>query len=87
MGTGFSPKRCDKSRVREPFIACVRYSGLGKDKQRSKAMSSYVTHSSRPHESILPRPHTDAHHRMRIYGKVRPMEEPSFFERLLSGWR
>ncbi len=50
-------------------------------------MSSYVTHSSRPHESILPRPHTDAHHRMRIYGKVRPMEEPSFFERLLSGWR
>jgi hypothetical protein len=57
------------------------------DKQRSKAMSSYVTHSSRPHQSVLPRPHTDESRRKRIYGKVRPMEEPGFFERLFSGWR
>ena len=50
-------------------------------------MSSYVTHSSRPHQSVLPRPQSDPHLRMRIYGKVRPMEEPGFFERLLSALR
>lgn len=33
---------------------------------------------SRPHESILPRAHTDAHQRYRTYGPIRPMdEEPS----------
>lgn len=50
-------------------------------------MSSYVTHSSRPHESILPRAHTDAHMRMLTYGKIRPMEEPGWFERLFLGRR
>lgn len=57
------------------------------EEERSNAMSSYTVHTSRPHESILPRAHTDAHHRMRTYGKIRPMEEPGFFERLFSGWR
>jgi hypothetical protein len=50
-------------------------------------MSSHVTHSSRTQQPTLPRPHTDAHDRMRIYGKVRPMKEPGLFERLFSGWR
>lgn len=30
---------------------------------------------SRPHESIEPRPHTDAHQRYRTYGPIRPMDE------------
>lgn len=38
--------------------------------------------SSRPHESVLPRPIVDAHQRYRFYGKVQPMEQPSFLERL-----
>lgn len=29
---------------------------------------------SRPHESIEPRPHTDAHQRYRTYGPIRPMD-------------
>ncbi len=39
--------------------------------------------SSRPHESILPRPQLDAHDRLRFYGRIQPMEQPSFLERLL----
>lgn len=50
-------------------------------------MTSLILHTSRPHESILPRPHTDAHHRFRTYGPVAPMEPPGFFERLLFGRR
>ncbi len=45
-------------------------------------MSPYIRHMSRPHESILPRAHTDADHRRRTYGRVQPMDEPGFFQRL-----
>jgi hypothetical protein len=38
--------------------------------------------SSRPHGSVLPRPQLDAHDRLRFYGRVQPMEGPSFFEKI-----
>jgi hypothetical protein len=38
--------------------------------------------SSRPHDSILPRPQLDAHDRLRFYGPVQPMERPGFLEKL-----
>lgn len=38
-------------------------------------MTSRRFNSSRPHESIEPRPHTDAHQRYRTYGPIRPMDE------------
>ncbi len=48
-------------------------------------MSSYHFHSSRPHESILPRAHRDAHQRYHAYGPIQPMDAPrGFFARLLS---
>jgi len=50
-------------------------------------MSSATFRSSRPHSSILPRPHTDAHQRYRTYGPIQPMAKPGFFERLLFGRR
>jgi hypothetical protein len=50
-------------------------------------MSSYATRNSRPHPPGHRQPAIDALQRQRIYGKVRPMEEPGFFERLFSGWR
>ena len=50
-------------------------------------MSSLIIRSSRPHSSILPRPHTDANQRFNTYGPVQPMEQPSFLERLLFGRR
>jgi len=37
-------------------------------------MSQYVYRSSRPHESILPRAHRDAHQRYRSYGPIQPMD-------------
>lgn len=46
-------------------------------------MSSLTIRSSRPHSSILPRPHTDAHQRLRTYGPIQPMDQPGFFDRLL----
>lgn len=46
-------------------------------------MSAYRYASSRPHESILPRPHRDAHQRYLAYGPVLPMEEP---KRNLLAW-
>jgi len=46
-------------------------------------MTAYRFRSSRPHEWILPRPHTDPHQRYRTYGPIQPMDEPSFLERLL----
>ena len=48
-------------------------------------MSSSVYRSSRPHDWVVPRPHTDAHQRFLTYGPVRPMEEPNWLERLLFG--
>lgn len=38
--------------------------------------------SSRPHGSVVPRPQLDAHDRFRFYGPIRPMEQPSFLEKL-----
>lgn len=47
-------------------------------------MSSYVYHSSRPHESILPRAHRDAHQRLHTYGPIQPMDgDRGLFGRLL----
>ncbi|NVE95684.1 hypothetical protein [Altererythrobacter lutimaris] len=39
--------------------------------------------SSQPDHWVQPRPHRDASLRRQAYGKVRPMHEPSWFERLL----
>ena len=47
-------------------------------------MSPYVYHTSRPHESVLPRAHRDAHQRMLSYGPIQPMDRPrSLISRLL----
>ena len=46
-------------------------------------MSSLRFHSSRPHDSIMPRPHLDAHQRYLTYGPIQPMDEkPTFLQRL-----
>lgn len=48
-------------------------------------MSSYSTRSSRPHESVVPRTHSDPSQRYRAYGPIQPMDEPrSFLGRLFS---
>ena len=36
--------------------------------------TNYTVTSSRPTESVLPRPHTDASHRLRAHGKVQGMD-------------
>ena len=48
-------------------------------------MSAFTFTSSRPHESILPRAHRDAHLRYLAHGPVLPMDydEPGLFERLV----
>lgn len=38
--------------------------------------------SSRPHESVVPRPVLDAQQRYRVYGKIQPMTQPTFLERI-----
>jgi len=47
-------------------------------------MCAYRFVSSRPHESILPRPHRDAHQRYLAYGPVIGMDEqrPGLLSRL-----
>lgn len=48
-------------------------------------MSAYTIHSSRPHESILPRSHRDPHIRYLSYGPIQPMDEPrGWLARLLA---
>ena len=49
-------------------------------------MSAYRYACSRPHESVLPRPHRDAHQRFLTYGPLLPMEAPhrGLLARLLS---
>ena len=49
-------------------------------------MHSLVYARSRPHESILPRPHRDAHQRYLSYGPVLPMDQPGWLRRAF-GWR
>ena len=46
-------------------------------------MTAYTFVSSRPHESILPRAHRDAHQRYLSYGPVQPMDRPGWLHRLL----
>jgi hypothetical protein len=47
-------------------------------------MSPFVYRTSRPHESILPRSHRDAHQRYLTYGPIQPMDQPKgLFARLL----
>ncbi len=48
-------------------------------------MTAYTIASSRPHESILPRPHRDAHQRYLSYGPILPMDRPGLLRRLF-GW-
>ena len=50
-------------------------------------MSTHIVRSSRPHHSILPRPHTDAHQRMQTYGPIQSMDGPSLIERIFFGRR
>ena len=46
-------------------------------------MTSQIRHADKPHSSILPRAHSDAHQRFMMYGKIQPMHQPSWFDRLL----
>ncbi len=46
-------------------------------------MSSLTYRSSRPDQWTMPRPYRDASMRRMINGPIQPMEEPSFFEKLL----
>lgn len=45
-------------------------------------MSTRSYHSSRPDRWISPRPSSNPCLRAQAYGKIRPMEEPSWLERL-----
>ena len=45
-------------------------------------MSGLRYSSSRPHQSVVPRPSQDASLRYRAYGALRPMDKPSFLERI-----
>ncbi|MEL7444970.1 MAG: hypothetical protein AAGK02_04065 [Pseudomonadota bacterium] len=45
-------------------------------------MSSYNFHRSQPDRWSSPRPYSDPSIRAYAYGKVRPMHEPSWLERL-----
>lgn len=48
-------------------------------------MSQYSFRSSKPDQWVSPRPTRDPPIRALAYGPIRPMHEPSWFERLL-GW-
>lgn len=48
-------------------------------------MTAFSYFSSRPHESILPRAHRDAHQRYLAYGPVLPMDRPGLMRRLWGG--
>ena len=48
-------------------------------------MSSLTYRSSRPDGWVAPRPHSDPSLRYMTHGPIRPMEEPSFLERLFRG--
>jgi hypothetical protein len=49
---------------------------------REQSVISSRYRSSRPHESVLPRPHLDAHARYQVFGPIQPMEQPGFLQRL-----
>ena len=46
-------------------------------------MTPAPVHKSKPDHWTRPRPFNDASTRMMKYGRIRPMEEPGFFERWL----
>jgi hypothetical protein len=50
---------------------------------RNFSMSQYSFRTSRPDAWTSPRPHSDPTVRAMAYGRVRPMHEPRWFERLL----
>jgi hypothetical protein len=52
--------------------------------KRAPAPICPTIRSSRPTESVLPRPHRDAGERMKHYGPIEPMQydEPGMFARL-----
>lgn len=45
-------------------------------------MSNYSTHSTAADRWARPRQHLDPSIRRKVHGPIRPMDEPSFFERL-----
>ena len=45
-------------------------------------MCQYRFSSSKPDQWVSPRPYSDPSIRAMAYGRVRPMHEPSFLERL-----
>lgn len=47
-------------------------------------MSAHTFRSSRPDRWVSPRPYSDASLRAQTYGRVQPMETPSFAERLMA---
>ena len=49
---------------------------------KEDAMSNLNSSSSKPDAWIQPRPHRDASQRYITYGKLLPMEQPGFWQRL-----
>lgn len=49
-------------------------------------MSAYHYHSSRPHESVLPRTHLDPSQRYQAYGPIQPMDRPQGLFARLFDW-
>ncbi len=47
-------------------------------------MSHYTFRSSRPDHWVSPRPWSDPSLRAQAYGRVQPMEQPGWFERLFA---
>jgi hypothetical protein len=49
---------------------------------REQTVISTRHRSSRPHQSVLPRPQLDAQSRYMVYGPIQPMEQPGFLKRI-----
>ena len=45
-------------------------------------MTNFSNRTNRPDAWSNPRPHRDASQRLMIYGKLMPMEQPGFWQRL-----
>ena len=45
-------------------------------------MANYTVHHSLPDRWAKPRPSLDPSMRRKVHGPIRPMDEPTFFERL-----
>jgi hypothetical protein len=55
---------------------------MGGDLYREAAVSNLNYRTSRPDAWIMPRPHRDPSQRLITHGKILPMEEPGFWQRL-----